>query len=145
MAWRATIRSATLTKLTTWAATTTGIAVHKSRPRSLINGGLPAVYIGGQRQDYTATAGSQSGLRRAEGSVDLVLVGKPLGDAGEEADELDTLADSLVESLSSDPHFIAANTVAEPVSVFSSEDAEGDIIMPTVIVTVGRIIIREGR
>ena len=142
MAWRANIRAATKTTLTSWIATLSdGLTLFDARPASFKG---QAIYIGRIEQTISATSGTSSGVKRTDAEMDLVLVAVP-GPSREEAATLDALADSLETWLTDNPKFISANTVAEPIRVVSGELDYGEgIVYPTVTVTVGRIIIREG-
>jgi len=142
MAWRATIRSAAKTTLTSWIATLSdGLALFDARPASFKG---QCIYIDRIEQTITATGSDSSGVKMTGAEMDLVLVAVP-GPSREEAATLDTLADSLETWLTDNPKFISANTVAEPTHIISGELDMGEgIIYPTVTVTVGRIIIREG-
>ncbi len=139
MAWRATTRAAAVTTLTSWIATLTdGLTLYTARPASFKG---QCIYIGSMRQDMVHT----SGVRRTEAELDLILVAVP-GPSREESATLDALADSLVEWLTDNPKWVGANTVSEPVRVASGELEMGEgVVYPIVTVTVGRIIIHEGR
>lgn len=140
MGWRATIRSSLTTTLVAWEATLPFRAeLWTTRPESFP--GTPAVYIGRIRQVMNHAGQT---LRSTDGTALIVLVGTP-GANREEAAQLDIMADSLVDWLSDNPHLVAANTVAEPTEVDSGELELGDgVIYPTVTVTLGNILIREG-
>ena len=139
MAWLATMRAAASTTLTSWIATLSdGLTLYTARPASFRG---QCIFIGPIRQTLVHT----SGVRRTEAEMDLVLVAVP-GPSREEAATLDTLADSLVEWLTDNPKWVGANTVSEPTGIVSGELSMGEgVVYPTVTVTVGRIIIHEGR
>lgn len=141
MSLRSLLRDNAHAELATWAATLAPgrlQAIHLARPESW--GSWPMAYIGAIRMDLTH--GGQ--IRQAVGQVDVVFAGAPVQN-GTLAEALDDLADEWVEWTTDRPHLFGSNTVQEPMRVASASLSVGDVAYDAVVVTLGRILITEGR
>lgn len=138
MSLRTLVRDNVAAELATFQASNPDLqAVYSARPESFPV--WPCAYVGQIRLQHV-----HDGVRQTSGEADIVLVGTPMTNASN-ADTLDTLADALVEWLSDRPHILGSNTVAEPVRSTSASLTVGDAGYDAVIVTLGRIVIQEGR
>lgn len=141
MSLRALLRDNAVAEVRTWAATLAPgrlQAVHAARPESW--GSWPIAYIGAVRMDFVH--GGQ--IRQATGQVDVVFAGAPVQNVTL-AEILDDLADEWVEWCTDRPHLFGSNTVQEPMRVASASLTVGDVAYDAVVVTLGRILITEGR
>ena len=141
MSLRTLLRDNTYAELVTWSASLaagTLQGVHKARPEG--TPASPYAYVGSIRLELAH--GGQ--LRQTVGQVDVVFAGTPVTNLTA-AEALDDLADSWVEWCTDRPHLFGSNTVQEPMRVASASLSVGDVQYDAVVVTLGRILITEGR
>lgn len=111
--------------------------VYRKRPASIAD--TRSIFIG----TIGETLRHDSGTRQRTTDVEIV-VARHLADNEETADDLEELADALIDYLSDNPHAFGANTVQEPVRDAEVEIAEGTVYVPGITITC-RALIMEGR
>jgi len=145
MSWRTTIRTNTHDQLVTYQAANPTLlrAVYKTRPGASREN--PHAYIGDIRQSFEHSGGTvpaSGGLRRTEAEVDIIIL-TDVVDNVESKEEIDTVADALTNQFSNLPHYIFANTVAEPIRLEDTSEEVGTVAYTGVVLTIGRIFIQE--
>lgn len=140
--WRRLIRAKTYAELKTWHAVPANAAlaaaVHEVRPQSFSD--VPLVYVGGIRVESEAA----SGVMRNTGEVEVFAVTGSI-DNVEASYRVDDLIDSLVAWFAARPHYVDANTVAEPTGSEPVDLSVGDAAYTASMLTIGRILWAEGR
>ena len=137
--WRSIIRAQTKAQLDAWnTSEALAQAVLPGRPASFP--ASPTVYVGGVRAQHQAA----SGVVRSRYEVDVVAVVAVVSNT-EAVIDADAIGDSLVAWFAARAHYVQANTVAEPVSSESLDISVGDVAYHGVVVTIGNILIAEGR
>ena len=140
MAWRTVIRDNTHTQLTDYVTANPTIlkSAHKVRPKSFPE--TPTAYIGEIRIDLTHDVQT----RAIAAEVDIHLI-NDVGENLEGKEELDTIVDALTEQFTDNPHYLGSNIVAEPSRITDTSESVGTVEYTGVILTIGRIVILEGR
>lgn len=141
-AWRSQIRDNAVTTLEAFKAANPTLTdrVYRSRPPSLAE--RRAVFVGGIREDLSLDSGTIS----RDTLVDIVA-SRHLADNAESTDDIEEVADALIDWLSANDraHAFGTNTVQNPVRSESVELDEGNgIIVPAVVITC-RASLMEGR
>lgn len=137
--WRSAVRDNAVATCEAFQVANPTLAhrVYRKRPAS----------IGDTRSIFVDSIGEQirhdSGTRQRTAEVSIV-VARHLADNEETADDLEELADALIDYLSDNPHAFGANTVQEPVRDAEVEIAEGTVYIPGISITC-RALIMEGR
>lgn len=138
MGWRGDVRDTFKTSLDVWSATLgEPPQIKKARPAALANN--RTVYIGGISEEIAQDSGTQ----RRVAEVTLVCC-VHLGENAETTDELEDMADSLVDWLTTNFGLTGALTYQEPIRTVTTEIAEGGIFIPAIAV-VARAFIQQGR
>ena len=140
MGWRTTIRTNAKQKVLDYSTANPTVLrqVYRTRPASFPT--VPCAYVG----DIRTQSEADSGTRRTSAEVDIVLVTSNV--INDEADaELDTIADALDLSFINDPHVFGSNTVQEPVRSTTVDISVGDVAYHGLILTLGKVLIDEGR
>lgn len=137
--WRSAIRDAAVTTCEAFQAANPTLVdrVYRKRPAAIAD----------TRSIFVGTIGEvlrhDSGTRQRTASVEIVVT-RHLADNEETADDLEELADALVDWLSDNPHAFGANTVQEPARDAEVEIAEGTVFVPGIVITCSALIM-EGR
>jgi hypothetical protein len=139
MGWRGDVRDFFEAGLNTFQAANPTLVTHiySARPASLTDARI--VFIGGISEEIAHDAGT---WRRAA-EVTLVCA-RALGENTEVIDDLEDLADALVDYLSQTPHLTGGLTYQEPVRTVTTELPDGGTFLPAVAV-VARAYIQQGR
>lgn len=101
------------------------------------------VYIGDTRADLAYN----TSLVNWVCEVDVVVV-FPSWDNEEWQDDAETVAQLIVDAFGAAPHFVAPYTVGEPTRIrIAPEGGErlAEATYPAVIITIGRILFKDGR
>lgn len=141
-AWRSQIRDNAVLTLEAFQAANPSLLdrVYRSRPSSLAE--TRSVFVGGITETYRLDSGTIS----RDSTVDFVAT-IHFGDNAETTDNLEELADALVDWLSADAqaHCLGEDTVQEPVRSTPVELDEGNgIFVPGVSISC-RARIQQGR
>lgn len=140
MSFVSTLRSATYSVAETWRAANPTLLrhVHQARPENI--GDVPCAFVG----DVRTTLAHDSGTRRWQGEVDLVMV-DAIQVNDEAMDRLDTISAALLDAFTDQPHAYGDNTVAEPIGLASLPVEVGSVVYEGRVLTIGRIYFTEGR
>ena len=139
MGWRGDLRDRYLVGLQAFAAANPTLVdhVYKARPASLTD--AKCIFVGGVAENILHTQGTRQ--RTAE--VTLVCTAA-LGENTETTDELEDMADGLVDYLTDNHGLIGAQTVQEPVRSTTTEVPDGGTFLPAIAV-ICRAPILQGR
>jgi hypothetical protein len=139
--WRRLVRDGATATLTAFQAANPSMVDHVSsaRPAGLTD--RRNVFVGAINESIDLDFGTW----RREAEVDVVC-SMPLGDNEETVNNVDEMADALIEWLAADDraHAFGANTTQEPVRSTSVEIQDGGTIVPAVAITC-RARIEQGR
>jgi hypothetical protein len=140
-AWRSAVRDNYVTTLTAFQAANTSLAdrVYRSRPESLAD--TRSLFVGG----ITEAIDLDSGTWRRVVDVDIACC-IHLSDNAETTDDLEELADTLIEWLAANDraHVLGAHTEQHPVRSATIEIPESGIFIPAIAITC-RATIQQGR
>lgn len=139
MGWRGDVRDQFMTSLTAFMAANPTLveSVEKSRPASLTD--RKVIFIGGIEENLR----HDSGTRTRTADVTLVCA-RHLGENSETTDDLEDLADALVDHLTDNYGLTGSLTYQEPVRTVTTEIPDGGTFVPAVAV-VARAFIQQGR
>lgn len=140
MGWRQDVRDNIVTALDAFQAANTTLVdkIERARPESLQD--TKSIFVGG----ISEAIAHDSGTRRREATVELVCA-IHLSDNAETTDQLEELADALVDHLTDNPHSLGPHTLVEPVRTTTVEVSDGGgIFIPAITVTC-RALIQQGR
>lgn len=137
--WRRDLRAALLGILTEFRVENPDLLRGTSaiRPESI--GELPFAWVG----DIAESITHDSGTRERAATAEIVVVDR-LGENAATEDRLDTLADLLLDRLTSEVRRIPTSII-EPVSIDPGEIEVGDGAYRALTIGIGRTSIREGR
>ena len=140
MSWRVVIRNNIWQKVQDRvdAATTDLRHAYPVRPASFPE--LPAAYVGDIRMEMVHDAGT----KRTRAECDIHIIHSVI-DNEESKDTLDVIVDALEDDFTADPHVVFANTVSEPTGITDTAEPVGSLVYTSVILTIGNILIQEGR
>lgn len=140
MSWRTVLRANARTVVADYATSSpdTLRAVYSTRPGGFPE--TPAAYIGDIALRYVHDVQT----KRTEGEISIVIV-ENAADNAEATSSLDIISDALEDAFTAAPHALFANTVSEPVRSESLALDVGGVPYNAVVLTIGRIVILEGR
>lgn len=140
-AWRSAVRTNGAVTLEAFKAANPTLLdrVHSARPGSV--GDTRTAWIGGIGEAISHDSGTWQRIAEVE-----VVVARHLADNEETSEDVEELADALIEYLSADDRTRAFGeyTLQEPVRSQTAEIAEGGVFTPAVIITC-RATIQQGR
>ena len=137
--WRSDVRDTFMVSLTAFMAANPTLVdqIYKSCPPSLAD--RRVIFIGGITEEIT----QDPGVRRRACEVTLVCTAQ-LGDSTEVTDDLEVMADALVDYLTANYGLTGALTYQEPVRTTTTELNESGTYIPAIAV-VARAYIQQGR
>lgn len=139
MGWRGDVRDSFKAGLDAFLVANPTIVTHvySARPAAIIDARV--IFIGG----IAETILLDQGLRQRSAEITLVCT-RSLGANTEVVDDLEDLADALIDYLTSNPHLPGALTVQAPVRSTTTELPDSGTFLPAVAI-VARADIQEGR
>lgn len=139
MGWRGDVRTnSALTCEAFMAANPTLVdRVYRKRPESLVE--TRAIHIG----TIGEAIRHDMGTRQRTATVEII-VSRHLSDNEETGDDLEEMADGLIDWLTDHPRAIGANTIIEPIRDAEVEIAEGPMFIPAIAIICSALIL-EGR
>lgn len=141
MGWRSDVRTNGTTTLEAFQSANPTLLdrVHSARPSTV--GDTRSAWMGAIGENIRHDSGTWQRIADVE-----IVVARHLADNEETADDVEELADALIEWLSADDRTRAfgAYTLQEPVRSVTAEIAEGGVFTPAVIITC-RATIQQGR
>jgi hypothetical protein len=139
MGWRGDLRNTYIASLSLFKTANPTLLDHiyEARPNDLPD--RASIYIGGISENIRHDSGTRQ--RRAE--VTLVCA-RHLGDNEETIDDLEDLADALVDWLTTNYGLTGTHTVQEPVRTLTAEILDGATPTPAIAVVTSALI-QQGR
>jgi hypothetical protein len=139
MGWRGDVRDSFKVGLDAFLVANPTLVTHvySARPAAIADSRV--VFIGGIAETMKHT----QGLRVRNAEITLVCT-RSLGENTEVVDDLEDLADALIDYLTDNPHLPGDLTVQEPVRSTTTELPDSGTYLPAVAI-VARADIQEGR
>ncbi len=141
MGWRSEVRDNYVTTLETFQAANTTLIdrVYRSRPESLAD--TKSVFVGTIAEVISLDSGTWGRIVEAE-----IVVSRHLSDNAEATDDLEEMADGLIEWLAANDraHCLGAHTEQHPTRSQTIDIPEGGIFIPAITITC-RASILQGR
>jgi hypothetical protein len=140
-AWRSAVRDSAVTTCEAFVVENDELVdrVFRSRPASLAE--TRSIFIGPISENIRHDSGTWQRIADVE-----IICTKHLTDNEETSDDLEEMADALIEYLSAfdTVHAFGANTVQEPIRSVQIEIPDGGIFIPAIAITC-RATIQSGR
>lgn len=138
--WRTLVRSRLVAEMNDYRAANPGdlVAVHPLRPADLTSR-TPCAYV----SPGTETFSHSGQIRFRDSSPTVTIVGRRWEDS-ETWEDVDLVADRVINWFSQHPRAISSNTLVEPTSAEPVELEQNGAVFPSVVITLGRTSIQEG-
>jgi hypothetical protein len=139
--WRSDVRDNAVLTCSAFLTANSGLAdrVYRARPESLAE--TTAIFVGTITEDIRLDAGTWQRVVDVE-----IVTTRHLADNAETTDDLEELADTLIDWLAANDraHAFGDNTEQHPIRSATTEIQEGTVFVPAILITC-RATIQQGR
>ena len=138
--WRTLVRSRLVAEMEDYRSANPGdlVAVHPLRPADLTSR-TPCAYVNPGSETFQHTGQ----VRFRDTSATVTIVGRLWTDE-ETWDDVDAVADRVINWFTQHPRAISSNTLCEPTAAEPVELEQNGGVFPAVVITLGRTSIQEG-